>query len=384
MRESLYDFCISERRQELLEQWEEKANLPLTPSSISRGSKRKVWWQCEKGHRWQAAVYTRTCSGSGCPVCAGKVAQRGENDLGTLFPELARQWHPTRNGGLTPSQVLPGSHRMVWWICKNGHEWRARVKSRTVGCNCPVCANREICSNENDLASQYPRLAAQWDMNKNGSLTPDSVVPGTTRKVWWICEKGHEWQASVASRVSGSGCPVCSGKKVLPGENDLASQFPAIAAQWNSEKNGKLSPQQVTPSSNRKVWWICEKGHEYEAVVAARTRGSECPYCTGKKVLPGFNDLATLEPTVAAQWHPVLNGTLTAQMVTAGSHRRVWWQCDDGHVWKAVIYARAGPQKCGCPVCAGVAKRRYVNPELKAIKDFHFKEGQPKEGQPVL
>ena len=101
-------------------------------------------------------------------------------------------------------------------------------------------------------------------------------------------------------------------------------------------------------------------------------------------MLPGFNDLATLEPTVAAQWHPVLNGTLTAQMVTAGSHRRVWWQCDDGHVWKAVIYARAGPQKCGCPVCAGVAKRRYVNPELKAIKDFHFKEGQPKEGQPVL
>lgn len=156
--------------------------------------------------------------------------------MATLFPDLICQWHPTRNSNIDPARVLPGSHRMVWWICEKGHEWRAQVKSRVVGCGCPVCANREIHSNENDLASQYPVLAAQWDMDKNGNLTPDSVVPGTRRKVWWICKKGHKWQATVASRVSGSGCPVCSGKTVLPGENDLASQFPVIAAQWNSEK----------------------------------------------------------------------------------------------------------------------------------------------------
>ncbi len=377
MRESLYDFCIRERRQELLEQWVVDTNLPITPTCICHGSKRKVWWQCEKGHRWQAAVYTRTGGGTGCPVCTGKVAQSGENDMATLFPDLICQWHPTRNSNIDPARVLPGSHRMVWWICEKGHEWRAQVKSRVVGCGCPVCANREIHSNENDLASQYPVLAAQWDMDKNGNLTPDSVVPGTRRKVWWICKKGHKWQATVASRVSGSGCPVCSGKTVLPGENDLASQFPVIAAQWNSEKNGKLSPQQVTPNSNRKVWWRCEKGHDYEAAVAARTRGSECPYCTGKKVLPGFNDLATLEPKVAAQWHPNLNGALTPQMVTTGSHRRAWWQCDYGHVWKAVVYARAGSQKCGCPVCAGVAKRRHANLELPASKPLHQGAGRP-------
>ena len=133
--------------------------------------------------------------------------------MATLFPDLICQWHPTRNSNIDPARVLPGSHRMVWWICEKGHEWRAQVKSRVVGCGCPVCANREIHSNENALASQYPVLAAQWDMDKNGNLTPDSVVPGTRRKVWWICKKGHKWQATVASRVSGSCCPVCSGKQ---------------------------------------------------------------------------------------------------------------------------------------------------------------------------
>ena len=360
MRESLLDFCIREGQQELLDQWVEFKNLPITPTVISRGSKRKVWWQCEKGHCWQAAVHSRTGSGTGCPICSGKVPLSGETDLATLHPDLARQWHPKRNAALTPEQVLPGSHRMVWWVCERGHEWRAQIKSRVEGSGCPVCANREIHPDENDLASQFPFLTTQWHPTKNRPLTPNQIPPGTTRKVWWICEKGHEWQATVASRVSGSGCPVCSGKMVISGENDLASQFPAIASQWHPQKNGKLSPQQVTPNSNRKVWWQCEKGHDYEAAVAARTRGSECPYCTGKKVLPGFNDLATLEPKIASQWHPILNGALTPQKVTTGSHRRAWWQCDQGHVWKAVIYARAGSQKCGCPVCAGRINRKRL------------------------
>lgn len=363
LRESFQSYCERMELEALLEQWDTQRNLPLVPNQISYGSKRKVWWQCEKGHRWQAAVHTRTGSGAGCPVCAGKVAQARENDLATLFPELARQWHPTRNGDLTPEQVVPGSHRLVWWICEKGHEWRAQVKSRVIGCGCPVCANREIHCNQNDLASQYPQLAVQWHPTKNGTVTPDTVAPGATRKVWWRCEKGHEWQASVASRTSGgSGCPVCAGKKVIAGENDLASQFPVIAAQWHPRKNEILTPQQVTPSSNRKVWWRCEKGHDYQAAVGARTMsGSGCPYCAGRKVLPGFNDLATLEPKVAAQWHPTLNGTLTPQMVTTGTHRKVWWECDQGHVWRAAIYSRTGPKKCGCPICAGkISKKRLA------------------------
>lgn len=109
MRESLYVFCKRERRQELLAQWAEDKNLPLTPALISRGSKRKVWWRCEKEHVWQAAVYTRTGSGSGCPVCTGKVVQPGENDLAARFPKLASQWHPTRTAVSLPCKSCPAA-----------------------------------------------------------------------------------------------------------------------------------------------------------------------------------------------------------------------------------------------------------------------------------
>ena len=144
---------------------------------------------------------------------------------------------------------------------------------------------------------------------------------------------------------------------MISGENDLATVFPQLAAQWDTEKNGSLTPEAVSPNSNRRVWWKCEKGHAYCAVIAYRAQSSSgCPYCANRKVLPGFNDLATLDPAVAKEWHPTLNGALTPEMVTVGSHRKVWWQCTCGHVWKAAIYPRTGKQRCGCPVCAGRTK----------------------------
>lgn len=346
----------------LLEQWDSQRNLPLTTENISRGSKQKVWWRCEKGHSWQAAIYTRTGNGTSCPICAGRLPLAGETDLSTRYPGLARQWHPVKNSPLTPDQVLPGSHRMVWWICDHGHEWRAAIKTRVEGHGCPVCNNRTIVPGENDFAVRFPELVAQWHPTKNGVLDPYGISPGSKRKVWWRCPKGHEWQASITSRaLEGRNCPVCAGKKVVPGENDLASRFPEIAAQWHPTKNEALSPTLVSVASNRKVWWRCELGHEYQTIIANRTmRHIGCPYCSGKRVLPGFNDLASLEPELAKQWHPTLNDTLKPEMVTAGSHRKVWWICAEGHVWKSVIYSRTGVQKSGCPICAGRVSRKRL------------------------
>ena len=162
----------------------------------------------------------------------------------------------------------------------------------------------------------------------------------------------------MSSRAGGAGCPYCAGKLVVPGENDLASANPRLAAEWNGERNGSLTPEQVTPYSNRRVWWRCPAGHEYQAAVSARaSSGSGCPYCAGRKVLPGFNDLATVEPRIAAEWARELNGALTPEQVTAGSHKKVWWRCAEGHVWRAIVYSRAGKAKTGCPVCAGRVKQ---------------------------
>lgn len=221
-------------------------------------------------------------------------------------------------------------------------------------------------------------LLDQWNWEQNGDLTPLSISSGSRQKVWWRCEHGHEWQARVSSRTGeGTGCPVCAGKQVIPGENDLAGSFPDIAAQWHPTKNGTLKPEGVTACSNRRIWWRCEKGHEWRTLVAHRTAiGTGCPYCAGFRVLTGFNDLATLEPDIAAQWHPELNGELTAQMVMPGSHKKVWWQCAEGHVWNAVVYSRTGPRKCGCPVCAGKVKEERQQRYVAVLAETVSKSGE--------
>lgn len=272
---------------------------------------------------------------------------------------LLSEWEYEKNGDLTPDNVTYGSHKKVWWKCEKGHEWQAIIKSRISGCGCPVCGMRLLVSGINDLATIHPELISQWHPSKNGALRPEDVMPGTRRKVWWKCEKGHEWQAPVCSRSAGRGCPVCANKTVISGENDLASLYPEIALQWHESKNAPLTPQRVTPYSNRSVWWRCSLGHEYRTTVSSRTmRESGCPYCKGRRVLPGFNDLATLEPEIAAQWNDALNTPLAPDMVTVGSKRKVWWECSEGHVWKAVIYSRTGTRRCGCPVCAGKVKSK--------------------------
>lgn len=355
---SLYDFCLERSSSELLAQWDQAQNAPLTPRDVSMGSHKKVWWKCVHGHRWRSVVYTRTGQGSGCPYCAGKRTLPSAHSLAADFPQLALEWHPTKNAGLRPEEVLPGTHRRVWWQCEKGHAWQAQVKSRSQGAGCPFCTNRRVLVGVNDLASTHPDLAAQWHPTKNGRKTAQSVVFGSHAKVWWQCDKGHEWQAPIVSRTgAGNGCPVCAGKTVISGLNDLATRNPELAAQWHPDKNGLLTPQSVTPYSNRYVWWRCGKGHEYRSSISHRLQdGSDCPYCKNRKVLAGFNDLATISPQIAAQWHPELNGPLTPQMVTIGSNKKVWWQCSEGHVWKAVVYSRTGQKKSGCPVCAGRVK----------------------------
>ena len=200
-------------------------------------------------------------------------------------------------------------------------------------------------------------LLRQWVAHENLPLTPHTVSYGSKKKVWWRCEKGHEWPASTMVRTgNGNGCPVCNGKRVIAGINDLESLFPEIAAQWHREKNGALTQRMVTPYSNRKVWWTCPEGHDFQTVIAYRTQhDTGCPYCTGRMVLRGFNDLETLRPDLAAQWHNERNGELTPDQVTTGSHKRVWWKCACGHEWHALIYSR-GRLQTGCPACAGKVK----------------------------
>ena len=278
--------------------------------------------------------------------------QRGDvagRTLAELFPMVAAEWHPTRNGVLRPDTVYAGSSRSVWWRCAVGrHVWAAKVLNRSHGTGCPYCSGNKA-GQGNTLADLHPELAAEWHPSRNGELTPAQVTPGTTNRGWWRCSQGHEWQASIASRVAGRGCSQCSGRVASP-ERNLLVVDPGLAAEWHLSRNSELTPVDVTPGSGRRVWWSCVAGHEWEAAIVVRRSGDGCPYCSRHRVGQG-NSLADLRPDVAAQWHPTLNGRLTAADVSPRSHRRVWWLCASDHTWAASVGRRV--DGIGCPYCSG-------------------------------
>jgi hypothetical protein len=131
-------------------------------------------------------------------------------NLQEIKPNLSKQWHPTKNGNLTPKDVTPYSNKKVWWICERNHEWFATVDKRSIGRGCPYCSGQAVCE-DNCLATINPKLAKEWHPTKNGKLTPKEVTANSNKKVWWICmKKGHEWHAIIGNRNSGRGCPICS------------------------------------------------------------------------------------------------------------------------------------------------------------------------------
>lgn len=270
------------------------------------------------------------------------------NILSEVHPELVAEWSD-KNLPLTPDRITYGSNKVVWWKGACGHEWQTSVKARSNGENCPICSGARVIEGINDLATLKPELADEWS-SKNDPLKPTMVTTGSHKKVIWQDKYGHEWTATVKSRaISGTGCPYCSHNKVLEGFNDLASQRPLIASEW-SERNYPLKPDMVTVFANRKVWWKCRKGHEWNTLISTRSGGSQCPYCSGQLLLKGFNDFATTHPQLAQEWSD-RNLPLTPDMINEKSRRNVWWKCREcGYEWQSVVYARV--KGTVCPVCA--------------------------------
>lgn len=278
--------------------------------------------------------------------------EKGVNDLATVNPELAAQWHPTKNGDLKPADVTAGSKKKVWWRCDNGHEWEASINHRAKGTGCPYCAGKKVCE-DNNLEKVFPDVAAEWHPTKNGDLNPADVASGSGKKVWWLCNKcGNEWEASISHRVNGTGCPCCAGQETVQNINDLSTTHPYIAEEWHPVKNGNLNPTDVKSGSGKKVWWRCRQGHEWKATVNNRANKAKgCPYCSGRLPVIAETDLNTINYNLAKEWHPTLNGNLKPTDVKSNSGKKVWWLCPDcRHEWQAVISSRNSG--VGCPICA--------------------------------
>ena len=272
------------------------------------------------------------------------------NSLESNYPKLCKEWNYDKNYPLKPSQIQCKTSKKIWWKCSKGHEWQAIPSNRINGNGCPYCSGRLPIVGETDLKTLYPEISREWNYDKNNSI-PEEYTSHSAKKVFWKCDKGHEWQAKISNRVLGNKCPYCSGRMAIKGETDLLTLNPILCKEWDYDKN-QITPNEVTVSSEKKVWWKCDKGHEWQASISNRNKGRNCPYCAGKKILKNINDLATVYPNLAKQWNYKKNYPLTPSDIMSRVSKKVWWTCPKcGYEWIAAVNNRVAGT--GCPKCAG-------------------------------
>ena len=304
---------LSLLRPHLITEWDVVRNGTLKPEDVSIGSKKKVHWKCLTcAYQWETAVFSRS-KGHGCLACSGNVVSDA-NRLNILRPHLIIEWDVARNGALTPADVSFGSPTIAHWICTTcTHQWSAPICRRSQGHGCPACRGLAV-NNANRLSLLRPDLVAEWDAERNGTLTPDDVTFGTSARAHWKCTIcAHRWDAVISSRANAStsrGCPACRGLAVND-TNRLSLLRPFLAAEWDTERNGSLSPENITVSSGVKVHWKCAAcTHRWEAVICNRSRGRGCPRCAARLLGSGTSKI---EVAVAAEFaHIFGDGTIAS------------------------------------------------------------------------
>jgi hypothetical protein len=320
---------------------------------LSFGSKKNYWWRCQLEHSYQSTPNLRA-GGVGCPYCSNQKVLKGFNDMATTHPELAK-FLDEQKSEVSATGVIAGTGKKLWWLCEKGHSSEASGDQRKSSPSaCPVCTNKEVLVGFNDMATTNPKLVEEFDLEKNHPLTPRDLIAGTREVLWWICpSKGHSYQVDGMHRVTqGAGCPVCASVEILPGYNDMATKAPQLLPHFHPTKNFPRTPENLSYRSNVKLWWQCELGHEYQAKPGNRLQdgGLGCPVCSTHQILAGFNDLTTTRPDLLDEWHPTKNGNKKPTQYAAGTNKKVWWKCDQGHEWFAYVNLRARGR--GCPRCS--------------------------------
>lgn len=399
----------------LVPEWDNEKN-DMEPSDVSIGSHKRVWWRCQVCHHsWEARIANRV-NGAGCPYCSGRMVNTVEESIVTKCPETMKFWNWDRNTE-KPEYILPKSHKKLWWRCEKGHEWCAAVYSVTGGSGCPYCSNIYAVSeaeklpdylkqewlktNREDpsLVSRYSAKRVWWkcsvcqkewqasilgrteglgcprcqrkrynsaiDYIRNTPLLHARLADDSTgtkqtydetsyhHRFLWKCEQGHDWRATVDYLEKGYGCPYCNEFWPKAGVTDLATLRPDLAAEWD---NDEITPSWFTTKSTERIRWKCSKcGNKWVVSIYSRVKNnSGCPYCSGRKAMPGVSDIKTLYPEVVEDWDMLRNLPLRIEHMKPSSKVRVNWTCHIcGNRTKDSVNNWI---RRGCPICHSIQK----------------------------
>ena len=340
--------------EKLLIDWDYSKNT-REPSQYSPQASEYAYWKCHIcGYEWRAKISNRF-HGRGCPSCGNKVLVKGKNDFATRFPELAKEWHPTKNNDLKPSDIMPGSAKKVWWLCPNGHEYQASLNKRTSGqgTNCPICnSGRQTSFREQALfyyvRKIYPNAISRYQPENFGKFELDIYIPEFRYAieydgVAWHKENKYERERRKYLLCKENRIKLLRVKEKMPEDLGLQLADYIISSDDFETEDGftKVIHMVLGKISFGKLYWINPMD-----VNLSRDRFEIMKYATQIK-----HSFADKYPELAKEWHPTKNGTLKPTMFKPKSGFKAWWLCPKcGNEYEQQLGHRA--TGTGCPKCA--------------------------------
>ncbi|SCX09669.1 Probable Zinc-ribbon domain-containing protein [Lachnospiraceae bacterium YSD2013] len=351
---------------EIAAEWNYEKNSPLTPDNITKASKQKVWWTCENGHDYEQHVDKRTLRGYNCPICSGKKTVAGINDFAIVYPDIAAEWHPTKNGDKKPSMYSPKNGYRAWWQCKYNHEWQATIHDRSSGTGCPICKNRYSSSFAEQAIFFYVKKLCPDAINRYKGLLDnnrefDVYIP--SRKVaiefdggyWHNSEESYEREKEKYQQCKKEGISLIRVK-----ENADSYRMGVADYAYYLKAKDKKQLQNIIqgiidtldPMSN---FWTRRKVGNYHSSIVVDLDKDRQDILGYLYSVP--NSLAELRPDLVEEWNYDKNGNLTPDLFGINSNEEAWWRCKIcGHEWKTLIIHRAGKRNSGCPECKKISR----------------------------
>jgi hypothetical protein len=261
------------------------------------------------------------------------------------------------------------NRKVFSWTCVTGNHERnisisSAIQGKRMGKECRSCSGYSCIAGVNDAFTLFPELRERLDRQLNGGIDLRNIHPGNRDIVLsWSCSKNHTWRRPFAEELKSKGCGKCSVIEVWEGHTDLLSQFPNVASEIAYDLNDNLDgfvqlpASQIHKNSGSDSWWRCARhGHTWRTKIEKRTReGTGCPYCSDRRVWPGFNDLWTKRPDLVSEIdfdkHPGLN----PEALLWVSHMIINWVCSENHRWPTQLHLRtsiSSRRPTGCPTCS--------------------------------
>lgn len=340
---------------ELFKEWDFEKNTEHPWETISTSSGHKVWWKCENGHSWDAAVYSRTSKTApcGCRYCCHNAPPTTKRNFATVYPELLIEWDYDKNT-IDPTEVSPKSCKPVWWKCKYGHSWITRVAHRANGHKCQRCNNKSSRLQVYIYCEvKHFFVEAEYCKKLNG-IECDIYLPNENIAVELDSTRWHKGKEDKDSqkviRLRELGTEIISIR-----ENNM----PTVNHLTIGYING-CEPIDITTDLMALLGHILNRQDLIDYSLN-KTPVNETEYFNELSNYPMAleNSLADTNPKLAKEWDYENNGRLKPTDVTAMSHHKVWWKCDNGHKpWKAIISNRHQfNQKC--PHCQNHSSLSY-------------------------